>query len=283
MKKGNQRATDWYIKQTETHQYLHASLCYISHCKKSLPFSQALCLNKICSENAFFDKRCNALEAWLKEQGYSGKLLKGQILKFRKCSTSEVLSERKRVGNNAWFGFNITYHPVLSKLKNVLSEVHLLLTPDRQHEKVSEKMPIVRFRRAKSLKDILVRAKGASLGKKKDCCRSCRGNRCKICKVVVTTETFRFWSTEIEYRFKTDNLNCRSNNVVYFFSCKASSKQYTGSTKNFRSRFNNYKSSHRCFIKKNTVKQASFYGHFEIDKITVWVIGKLPSMTEQRV
>ena len=55
-------------------------------------------------------------------------------------------------------------------------------------------------------------------------------------------------------------------NVVYLFSCKACSKQYTCSTESFRSRFNNYKSAHRSFIKGNTVKQASFYTHFGDDK-----------------
>ena len=61
MKKRNQLVTDLYVKPTDT-QYLHASSCHVSHCKKSIPFSQALCLNRICSENAFFDKRCNELE-----------------------------------------------------------------------------------------------------------------------------------------------------------------------------------------------------------------------------
>ena len=96
------------------------------------------------------------------------------------------------MGNKSRIVFNITYHPVFSKLKNVLSEIHLLLTPDREHGKVFEKVPIIGFRRAKSLKDILVRAKVAPLEKKKGCCRSCRGTRCEICKHVVTTETFRF-------------------------------------------------------------------------------------------
>ena len=39
MKKGNQLVTDLYVKPTDTHQYVHASLCHVSHCKKSIPFS----------------------------------------------------------------------------------------------------------------------------------------------------------------------------------------------------------------------------------------------------
>ena len=74
----------------------------------------------------------------------------------------------------------MTYLPLLSKLKYVLSETYLLLTPDREHGKVFERISIVGFRRAKSLKDILVRAKVAHLEKKKDSCRSCGGIKCKI-------------------------------------------------------------------------------------------------------
>ena len=46
---------------------------------------------------------------------------------------------------------------MLTKLKNILSEIHLVLTPDREYGKVFERIPIVGFRRAESLKDILVR------------------------------------------------------------------------------------------------------------------------------
>ena len=133
IKKGNQLVTDLFIKPTDTHQYLHASLCHFSHCKKSIPFSQVLRLNGICFENASFEKRCNGLEIWLKERGYSEKLVRGQILKARKFSRSEVLNKQKRMGNKSRIVFNITYHPVFSKFKNVLSEIHLLFTPDREH------------------------------------------------------------------------------------------------------------------------------------------------------
>ena len=89
------------------------------------------------------------MEIWLKERGYSDKLVRGQILKARKFSRSEVLNKQKRMGNNSRIVFNITYHPVFSKLKNKLSEIHLLLTPDREHEKVFAHVPITGFRRKK--------------------------------------------------------------------------------------------------------------------------------------
>ena len=47
--------TDLYVKFTDSHQHLGSSSCHPYHCKKSIPYSQALRLNRICSNNAFFD------------------------------------------------------------------------------------------------------------------------------------------------------------------------------------------------------------------------------------
>ena len=55
----------------------------------------------------------------------------------------------------------------MSKRETMLSEIHLLLTPDREHGKVFEKVRIIGFRRAKSLKVILVRAMLSPLEKEK--------------------------------------------------------------------------------------------------------------------
>ena len=60
----NKLLADFYIKPTDIHQHLELSSCHIYHSKKSIPYSQALRFNRICSENRFFDNRCNQLECW---------------------------------------------------------------------------------------------------------------------------------------------------------------------------------------------------------------------------
>ena len=69
-----------------------------------------------------------------------------------------MYSQRKEVHENQLV-FNITYYPISSKLKNILSKIHPLITPDRGHCKVLENILIIGFEKGKSLKDILVRAK----------------------------------------------------------------------------------------------------------------------------
>ena len=129
-KRNNQLVTDLYIKPIDTHQYLHASSYYIYRSKKSIPYSQALRLNRTCSENSFYDKRCNELQVWLRERGYSDKFVRQQILKARKRKRKDLLHDMKDKRNDYMLVFNIKNIPNFSNLKDTMSFLHLILTPD---------------------------------------------------------------------------------------------------------------------------------------------------------
>ena len=117
IKEGNRLLTDVFVKSTDTNQYLHATSCRAYCSKKSIPYSQTLRFNRICSKNQFFDKRHNDLEVWLKNCGYNEKLVRQQILKAWKYKRTELLhSQREKVHKNKLV-FNITYYPIFSKLK----------------------------------------------------------------------------------------------------------------------------------------------------------------------
>ena len=149
MRSGNKLLADLYIKPTDTHQYLEFSSCHVYHSKKSIPYSQALRFNRICSENRFFDNRCNQLEYWLKERGYNEKVVRQQILKARKFTRKDLLNQDSKTKGRNKLVFNFTYHPAYSKLKHILSNINLLLTPDAQHRKIFPEMPIAGFMRGK--------------------------------------------------------------------------------------------------------------------------------------
>ena len=61
-----------------------------------------------------------------------------------------------------------------------MTRIHLLLTPDNEHNKVFRDVPIIGFCRTKSLKDILEGAKIPQI-KNKGWCGPCKGLRCEIC------------------------------------------------------------------------------------------------------
>ena len=75
--------------------------------------------------------------------------MRQQILKAWKYRRTELLQiQRANVHKNKLV-FNITYYPIFSKLKNILSKIHLLLTPDREHRKVFENVPIIGLKKGK--------------------------------------------------------------------------------------------------------------------------------------
>ena len=53
-----ERKTDLFVKPTDKHQFLNPSSCHPYHCKKGTFYSQASRLNKICSDNEDFERRC---------------------------------------------------------------------------------------------------------------------------------------------------------------------------------------------------------------------------------
>ena len=110
-----------------------------------------------------------------------------------------------------------------------------------EHQKVFHKVLITSFRRVKSLKDILVRAKVPLVQKNEGF------SRCEICEYTVSTDSFKSKMTQRTYFIRQPGLKCSSENVVYLFTCKTCSKQYAGNTEEFRSRFNNYRCAHRNF------------------------------------
>ena len=58
---GGELMTDLFVKPTDTHQFLDSSSSHLYHCKKGIPYShsQALRLNRICSDNESFRRMVN--------------------------------------------------------------------------------------------------------------------------------------------------------------------------------------------------------------------------------
>ena len=130
IRSGNKLLTDLNIKPTDTHQCLQFSSHHVYHSIKSISYSQALGFNRICSENMFFDNRCNQLQCWLRDRGYNEKVLRLKVLKARKFTREDLLNQDSKTKKRNKLVFNLTYHPAYSKLKHILSNINLLLTPD---------------------------------------------------------------------------------------------------------------------------------------------------------
>ena len=149
---------DLYVKPTGTHQYLDSSSFHPCHWEKSIPYSQALRFNRICSINAFFDQKFNKLEQWLDERGDNERVVSQEILKARKIPRNELLEKERNHPEENKLTFNITYYPGFPNTKTILEKLQILLAPDKEHQKVFPNVSIVGFRNGKSLKNHLVKA-----------------------------------------------------------------------------------------------------------------------------
>ena len=132
-----------------------------------------------------------------------------------------------------------------------MEELHILLTPNKEHNKVLSDVPVVGFRNGKSLRDYLVRAKLSKL-EESGRCEPCGEKAWLDC----TTATFSTEACQEAFKIQKDLLNCDSEKV-------SGEVPYVGKTKTiFCYKFKNYKSKYRAFRKGNQkVPQKRFHAH----------------------
>ena len=70
------------------------------------------------------------------ERTYQEKMIREQILIAREHSRKDLLEREKTETSDSKLTFNIIYDPVFQNIRTILLELHLLLTPDKEHTKV---------------------------------------------------------------------------------------------------------------------------------------------------
>ena len=70
-----------------------------------------------------------------------------------------------------------------------MEELHILLTPNKEHDKVYPDVPVVGFWNGNSFKDYLVRAKSSKL-EESGRCEPCGKKTCLVYDSISTTATF---------------------------------------------------------------------------------------------
>ena len=125
-----------------------------------IPYNQALRLNRECSNDIFYENRCNQLEKWLPDRNYKQKLVREQILKAIAISREKLLNNERNTQAEDWLVLNLTYHALLRDFQKVLNEAQILLMPNEEYKTVfGEKPPMTGWRKARTLKKYLVEQK----------------------------------------------------------------------------------------------------------------------------
>jgi hypothetical protein len=89
-------STDIYSKPTDKHQYLSPQSCHPKHCTKSIPYSQALRIKRICSNEQTTKKRLGELKCHLKKRGYNNASINHCFNKASGIYRKDLIQKRTR-------------------------------------------------------------------------------------------------------------------------------------------------------------------------------------------
>ena len=193
---GDSIHVDLYSKPTDTHQYLLPTSCHPKHICRNIPYSLALRIRRICSTTDAFENRAKELTSHLKRRGYNSQEIIAAIARARSHKREDLLSYRpKQESTDTTIPFVMTYHPELSKVKEIVNRHWSIIDSSERLKKVFPKKPVMAYRRPKSLRDLLVKARlpqdpmdNTLPGESKPC----GGRACSCCKVMTPTQVAKY-------------------------------------------------------------------------------------------
>ena len=152
--------TDLYCKPTDKHQYLPYSSSHPFHTKKSISYSLALRLRRICSKEDSFNIRATELELYLTKRGYKNRFVKRQIPRAKLIPRNGALNEHKHDRPKPTrVLFIVTHNPTLPNIREIPHKKQPILDSTERLHNIFSETPVVAFRRSPNLHDLLVRAK----------------------------------------------------------------------------------------------------------------------------
>lgn len=92
--------TDLYTKPTDKQQYMLHTSCHPNRCKNGIPFGQALRICRICSTDAFFEKRAGELCSYLVNRGHNKKQVLREIDWARSIPQEDTFREKQSSKNS---------------------------------------------------------------------------------------------------------------------------------------------------------------------------------------
>ena len=148
--KDNKIVTRPYTKPTDTKQYLHPTSCHPPHTIKSIPYSQALRIQRICSEKDDLENELRNLSGFFKNRDYNMEDVNSALQKVKENKTSE-----KPTNDLPNVVMILPYHPTNPLMQKTISQTW---EKHKNHIQGFINKPIIAYKRPANLKDLLVRA-----------------------------------------------------------------------------------------------------------------------------
>ena len=197
--------TDLYAKPTDTHQYLHRDSCNPSHCKRGIPYSQVLRIQRICSETEDYLLRTQELKGFLINRGYNEDEIQHQIDRTTGLDRKRLLRSKRVKTPLERVPLIVTYHPGLPPHRNIVDKHLSILNVSKKLKQLAVRNPpLVAYRRPPNLRTSLVRAQFVQkeqLSYKGN--SRCQQTRCKTCRHIQPIKMFKSSVTGKTYTNKS--------------------------------------------------------------------------------
>ena len=143
-----------HFKPTETFQYTRFSCCHPPGVRKGFIKGEALRLFRTISSKTKFEENITLFKQRLRNRGYPDNSLRSQFQRKHVGTTKQTKNAQKNI-----LPFVTEYHPSVPNLKTILMSKWLLIENQPLQREIYKDPPLLLYRKDRSLKDILVRAK----------------------------------------------------------------------------------------------------------------------------
>lgn len=147
--------TKGYTKPTDRQAYLHFQSAHPRHVKKAIPYSQALRLRRITTDDADYHRSLNKLEKVFINRGYKPKFIRTEMNKTEKFKQKDLIQYKMKIPMER-VPLVIPFTPGLDDLRNkirTLWEKKVLSDPILAN--IFREPPILAFTKGKALSDLL--------------------------------------------------------------------------------------------------------------------------------
>ena len=178
--KNSKITTDLHVKCTNNHQYLHYLYAHSNHTKRSVVFSQTLCIARLCSYEENFIKHKTNMKSWFLKKEYLEKLISAEMDKVTFSNIEGKSNSKTQKG----ILLVVTYHPLFKSLSRIVNNNIYLLHMDQEVKRTFTPQLMVSNRSARNLSGYLVRAKLYPIERKVGSCKcNGKGNTVKCVKM----------------------------------------------------------------------------------------------------
>ena len=157
----------------------------------------------------------NVLRFWLMERGYNEKVIPEQILRAQEHSRNNLLEREKPQMSEQKLTFSINYYPAFQNVRTIMEELHILLTPNKEHKKVFPNAPVIGFQNIGYSQS---EQQYPNLTRVEDVNHV--GKTCLVCDSISTATTFTTEACYETFKIHSVPLTCDSENVLYLLKCK---------------------------------------------------------------